>query len=174
MPTRSSRRRRKPLTLSSDHTAFLSALNAHKVRYLIVGGYAVGFHSQPRATKDLDVYIRADEENSEAVFQALISFGAPLAGYTPADFNDGQSWFQMGNPPERVDLLQKIDGVTFDECWQLRVEAVFSASLTVPMISAEHLVRNKLAAGRPRDLLDAADILAARSEMTDEQTTRGK
>ena len=81
MPTRSTPRR-KP-KLSPDHVALLSAFNEQKVKYLVVGGYAVGFHSEPRATKDLDVYIRADEENSHAVFRALASFGAPIAGMSP-------------------------------------------------------------------------------------------
>jgi hypothetical protein len=93
MPTRSALRR-KP-KLSPDHVALLSAFNEQKVKYLVVGGYAVGFHSEPRATKDLDVYIRADEENSQAVFRALAIFGAPIAGMSPADFNDGKpfsSW----------------------------------------------------------------------------------
>jgi hypothetical protein len=152
------------MNLSSDHLALLSALNEHQVRYLIIGGYAVGFHSEPRATKDLDVYIRADAENSRAVFRALAVFGAPLAGLTPADFNDGESFFVMGFPPERIDVLQKIDGVTFDESWATRVRAVVGGHLEVPVISAEQLIVNKLAVGRPRDLLDVEDIREAQLE----------
>ncbi len=126
--------------LSADHVALLRALNDHDVRYLLIGGYAVGVHSEPRATKDLDIYIRADAENSHAVFRALAAFGAPLAGFTPADFNDGRSWFQMGFPPEQIDVLQKIDGVTFDESWDSRIYAVVNGFLRVPVISAEKLV----------------------------------
>jgi ribosomal protein L7/L12 len=162
MPTRSIRRRK--VKLSPDHVALLSAFNEHKVRYLVVGGYAVGFHSEPRATKDLDVYIRVDEENSHAVFRALASFGAPLSGLSPADFNDGKSFFIMGFPPERIDVLQEIDGVTFDECWASRITAIVNSNLEIPVISAQHLVANKLAAGRPRDLLDVEDIREAQLE----------
>jgi ribosomal protein L7/L12 len=136
-------------------------LNDHDVKYLLVGGYAVGLHSEPRTTKDLDVYIRADEKNSRAVFRALASFGAPIAGMSPADFNDGKSWFQMGFPPERIDILQKIDGIEFDEAWETRIYAIVNDFLRVPVISAEKLIRNKLAAGRPRDLLDVEEIREA-------------
>lgn len=76
---------------SLDLRELLLALNAHEVEYLIVGGYAVGVHSEPRATKDLDIFIRADEKNSKAVYRALAAFGAPIADLTPQDFNDNSS-----------------------------------------------------------------------------------
>ena len=156
----------KPKTrLSHDHVALLSALNEHNVQYLVIGGYAVGLHSEPRATKDLDVYVRSDEINSQAVYRALAAFGAPLSGLTPADFNDGRSFFQMGFPPEQVDVLQSIEGVQFDECWGSRIYAVIG-TLRVPVISADQLIRNKLAAGRPRDLLDVEEIREAQKEKT--------
>lgn len=169
MPTRSTRRRTPKL--SPDHVALLSAFNEHKVKYLVVGGYAVGFHSEPRATKDLDIYIRTDEGNSLAVYSALASFGAPLAGITPADFNDGKSFFMIGFPPERIDVLQEIDGVQFDQCWSSRITAIFNGRLEVPVISAEYLIANKLAAGRPRDLLDVADIREAQQEALQKRPT---
>lgn len=96
--------------LGQDHADLLSVLNAHGAKYLVVGGYAVGAYSQPRATKDLDVFIFCSVENSEAVFQALAEFGAPLSGYQPSDFNDKKSYFQMGEPPLRVDILQVLSG----------------------------------------------------------------
>src|ERR1019366_8530075 len=106
-----------------DHREFLVALNAHGVKYLVVGGHAVSLHSEPRGTKDLDVFIKADGENSKAVFAALADYGAPLAGMTPADFNDKPTTvFQMGVEPGRVDILQGIAGVSFDEAWESRVE----------------------------------------------------
>jgi hypothetical protein len=94
-----------------DHLKeLLRAFNDHAVRYLIVGGYAFGVHAEPRATKDLDILIRSDEENSKAVFRALAQYGAPLDGLTVADFMDGAT-FQIGQPPARIDILQQIDGV---------------------------------------------------------------
>lgn len=145
--------------MTPDQLEFLSVLNAHKVKYLLIGGYAVGVHSEPRTTKDLDILIRSDRENSEAVYRALASFGAPLAGYSPEDFYDGTT-FQIGQPPSRIDILQKIDGVEFDEGWASRVEGVVQGT-TVPVISAEKLVQNKLASGRARDLMDVEALRAA-------------
>lgn len=144
--------------MTPDQREFLYVLNAHKVKYLLIGGYAVGVHSQPRTTKDLDIFIRSDQENSEAVYRALADFGAPLAGYGPEDFYDGTT-FQIGQPPSRIDILQKIDGVEFDDSWESRVQGVVEGT-TVPVISAEKLVQNKLASGRTRDLADVEAILA--------------
>jgi hypothetical protein len=85
------------MTLPEDLKQFLLAFNAHKVEYLVVGAYAVGVYAEPRATKDLDLFIRSEARNSEAVYQALAEFGAPLADVTPADFrSDPKSIFQLG------------------------------------------------------------------------------
>lgn len=169
MPTRSASKR-KTMRLSPDHIALLSAFNEHNVQYLVIGGYAVGFHSEPRSTKDLDVFVRSNEENSVAVFRALASFGAPLSGLTPADFRDGTSYFQMGFPPEQVDVLQTIAGVNFDESWESRTEVLLNGKIRVPVISADKLIANKLAAGRPRDLLDVEDIREAQAEVPSQQS----
>jgi hypothetical protein len=150
--------------MEQDLKELLSVLNAHGVKYLVVGGYAFGVHAEPRATKDLDIFIRADEENSVAEFRALAQFGAPLAGYSPADFNDGKSWFQMGQPPYRIDILQQIDSVDFDDAWKDRVETLIEGEIAAPVISREHLIRNKLACGRPRDLLDVDEIRQAEAD----------
>lgn len=155
------------MRLSKDHQELLSALNDHNVLYVVVGGYAVGAHAEPRATKDLDVFIRPDEANSHAVFKALAAFGAPLAGFTPNDFNDGRSVFHMGQPPERIDVLQQLDGVSFDETWRKREVAVVNEELAVPIIGIDELIRNKLAAGRPRDLLDVAELREAQAAEND-------
>jgi len=96
--------------MPKDLKELLHAFNEHSVKYLIVGGYALGVYAEPRATKDLDVFIQAEVENSEAVFRALAEYGAPMDGLTPADFRD-QSTFQIGLPPARIDILQRIDGV---------------------------------------------------------------
>jgi hypothetical protein len=148
----------------------LLALNAHDVEYLVVGGYAVGMHSEPRATKDLDIFIRADEKNSMAVYRALAAFGAPLNGLTPSAFRDEPaSVFQIGVPPKRIDILQSIDGITFDEAWKDRVDASIGDEVSTHVISRDHLIRNKLAAGRAQDL---ADVEAMR-EAANEQDQKG-
>src|ERR1700733_10624251 len=93
--------------MPKDLKELLRAFNDHAVKYLFVGGYAFGVHAEPRATKNLDLFIRPDKENSEALFRALAQYGAPLDGLSPADFMDG-SVFQIGQPPARVDILQHI------------------------------------------------------------------
>jgi hypothetical protein len=149
------------MILPEDLKQLLRAFNEHGVEYLVVGGYAVGIYAEPRATKDLDLFIRSEVKNSEAVFRALAAYGAPIAGLTPADFRDDpNSVFQIGQPPARVDILQHIDGVTFDEAWRQRAEASLDEVDTY-VISAGHLVKNKLQSGRLRDLADVEAIRAA-------------
>src|ERR1700761_8809415 len=97
-----------------DFKELLSALNAESVRYLIIGAYAVSLHAQPRATKDLDIFIKADPTNAAAVFRALAKFGAPLEGLTEKDFSERGSFFRMGVPPVMVDILLDIDGIDFE------------------------------------------------------------
>lgn len=145
-----------------DLKDLLRAFNDHAVKYIIVGGYAFGVHAEPRATKDLDIFIRADEENSKAVFRALAQYGAALDGMSPADFMDG-STFQIGQPPARIDILQRIDGVTFDEAWKNRIEGHIDDEIRTSVISREDLIRNKLACGREQDILDAKKLRAATS-----------
>jgi len=144
----------------------LRALNDHAVRFLVVGGYAFGVHAEPRATKDLDVFIRADEENSKAVFRALAQYGAPLLDLNPSDFMDGTT-FQIGQPPARVDILQHIDGVTFDEAWENRVEGFVDGEIRAALISRDDLIRNKLATGREQDILDVKKLRAAEQKDAD-------
>jgi hypothetical protein len=100
-------------------------MNAHRVKYLVIGAYAVAIHAQPRATKDLDILVKADPENAKAVFEALAEFGAPLQGPTHADFAEPGPFFRMEREPVGVDILTAIPGVEFDAAWSRRVEAVF-------------------------------------------------
>lgn len=142
----------------NDLRELLLAFSEHGVEYLLVGGYAIGVYAEPRATKDLDIFVRPERTNGEAAYRALAAYGAPLSELTPADFcNDPDSIFQIGQPPLRIDLLQKIDGVSFDEAWLKRTEA-FLDGVPVHVISAEHLIRNKLASGRLQDLADAEAV----------------
>ena len=132
----------------------LSALNAHNVRYLIIGGYAVFLHGQPRMTKDLDVFIESSPENVRAVFQALAAFGAPLSGFTVDDFTDGKTGARFGNPPICFDVLQKISGIDFPTAYANSVPFLIDGDLPARYISAEDFITNKLASGRPQDLAD--------------------
>jgi hypothetical protein len=145
------------------------AFNAHGVEYLVVGGYAVGVHAEPRATKDLDIFIRADDRNSQAVYKALAAYGAPLQEFSHSDFNDEEgSAFQIGQPPARIDILQRIDGINFDEAWQDRVEGLVEGEIPAHVISREHLIRNKLKIGRAQDIADVEALRNAVGESSAE------
>ena len=146
--------------MPEDLKELLRALNDHGVKYLIVGGYAFGVHAEPRATKDLDIFIRSDNENSKAIFHALAQYGAPLQDLTPSDFTDGTT-FQIGQPPARIDILQHIDGVSFEEAWERRIEGIIDGEIRAAVISRDDLIRNKLASGREQDILDVKMLRAA-------------
>jgi hypothetical protein len=140
-----------------DFKELLSVLNKHKVKYLVVGAYAVGYHAQPRATKDLDVLIQPAPKNGKAVYDALIEFGAPgMGSMTAADFTKTGTFYRMGLPPIAVDILPAIKGITFDAAWKNRVTVTVDADtgLTAHFISRDDLILAKLAAGRPQDLGD--------------------
>jgi hypothetical protein len=149
------------MSVNSDFKDLLNLFNAYRVKYLIIGGYAVIKYTEPRYTKDLDLWIRADAKNADAVFQALKAFGAPLTDLTPADFAEEGYFYQMGLPPVRVDILMSISGLTFDEAWPRRVKADFDG-VPVLFIARQDLIASKLAAGRPQDLIDAASLAQAK------------
>ena len=151
--------------MSKDFQDILRAFKAHQVKYLVVGGFAFGVHLEPRTTKDIDLWIRADPENAKAVFDALAEFGAPIAGMTPQDFMDG-TVFQMGQTPNRIDILQQISGLDFDTAWEHRLEGFIDEHTPALVISRDDLIRNKLASGREHDLLDVKRLRAV------EQRTR--
>lgn len=145
-----------------DFKELLSLLNAHHVRYLIVGDYAVSFHAEPRTTKDLDILISPDPENSRRVYVALATFGAPVGGLNAKDFTEPDNFFRMGTPPVMVDIMPKISGVEFEGAWQRRVDVGIDDALTVPFISRQDLLAAKLSAGRPQDLADVAALESTR------------
>ena len=146
-----------------DYKDLLSAFNAHGVKYLVVGGYAVSFYTQPRATKDIDLFIKADEANAQATYAALASFGAPLDNIKMEDLADPRSFIRFGRQPRAVDILPGIDGVDFDSAWNRRVEGVVDrhSGLTAFFISGADLIVSKLAAGRPQDIADVAALREA-------------
>ncbi len=142
------------MAINPDFRDLFAALNATGAEYLLVGGYAVGLHAIPRFTKDLDIFIRPDDPNASRVFAALQAFGAPLADLSPKDLATPGTVFQVGVAPNRIDVINKIDGVTFDEAWDGRTSTTYGGQ-TVPVIGKAELLRNKIASGRPQDLIDA-------------------
>lgn len=147
------------MNLNSDFKDLLQCLNNEKVEYLIVGGYAVIHHSEPRYTKDIDVWIKPTKENAAAVYRALSRFGAPLAalGIETRDFEKEGYFVQFGNPPSRVDILMSVKGITFDTAWNNRITAKYG-DIQAQFISKEDLILAKRASARPQDLVDA-DLL---------------
>lgn len=107
-----------------DFKELLSVLNAANAKYLVIGAYAVSIHAQPRATKDLDIWVKPDAQNAEAVYEGLVKLGAPLGGLTSTDFKEKGPFFRMGREPAAVDFLTEIPGVDFDLAWERRVEDV--------------------------------------------------
>ena len=139
--------------MNSDFLDLLVRFNAGGVKYVVVGGYAVIRYTQPRYTGAIDILIEACAENGLRAFNALRDFGAPVGTLTSKDFSEPGYFFQMGIPPNRIDLLMSIAGVDFATCWKRR-EAVVIGGQTVPFISKADLIAAKRAAGRPKDLAD--------------------
>lgn len=142
---------------SPDFLDLVTALNDADVKYLLVGGHAVGLFGRPRATKDFDLWIEASPENATRLLRALVEFGAPIGQLTATDFAKPGSGFRMGEPPFRIELLTEISGVAFDEAWP-RKEVHDLDGVRCYVISRGDLLANKKAAGRPQDLADV-DLL---------------
>lgn len=143
--------------MNRDFSELLQAFNANNVEYLIVGGYALASYGYVRATKDLDVWIRNDDENTRRVVKSITDFGAPLGDLTASDLMNPGTVFQIGVPPLRIDILTTIDGVDFVEAWTNRLESSFGG-VPVAIISKAHLIANKKASGRLQDLADVEQL----------------
>jgi hypothetical protein len=141
--------------MNRDFVEMLSALGAARVDFMIVGAHALAAHGVPRATGDLDIWVRPAPLNARRVLEALRAFGAPLFDLTADDLAGPDTVFQIGVPPSRVDILTGISGVTFEEAWPNRME-IAVAGLSVAVIGRDDFVRNKRSAGRPKDLADIA------------------
>ena len=145
---------------SPDFKELLKLFEKHNIRYLVVGGYAVMKYSEPRFTKDLDVFIATDQDNAKGVYAALKEFGAPLENLTPDDFAHKGYFYQMGRPPLRIDIMMSIPGIEFDEAWGNR-ESVELGELKILFISRSDLIRAKEASGRPQDRIDVDKLKEA-------------
>ena len=138
-----------------EFSELLSTFNDHE-EYLIVGGFAVMKYSEPRYTKDLDVWVQVSRENAAKVFAALRNFGAPLEGIIEEDFTEA-GFYQMGRPPARINIMMSLDGLEFDAAWEHRTPAEFRG-VPVHFIGKEDLIKNKSLAGRYQDLADIEKI----------------
>jgi hypothetical protein len=143
--------------LNPDFRDILSAFNAERVEFLLVGAYALAAHGLPRATGDIDLWIRPSTANAQCVSRALERFGAPRQGISLHDLETPELVVQLGLPPRRIDLMTSIDGVEFETAWRERV-VINVEGIEVPTISRENLIANKRASGRPQDLADVARL----------------
>lgn len=145
--------------LNPDFKDMLSAFNAEGVEFLIVGGYALAGHGLPRATGDLDFWVRRSPANAARIYRALLAFGAPLDAVSEEDFLAEHLVFQMGVEPSRIDILTSVDALHFEEAWPNRVPIEVDG-VPVPLLGLRDLLTNKRATGRDQDLADVARIEA--------------
>ena len=144
--------------LNKDYKEMLQFLLEEKVEFILVGAYALGAHGYPRATGDIDIWVKADENNSKKTYNALARFGAPLDQIQVNDFAVEGVIFQIGVAPRRIDIITRIDGVTYPEANDDKI-IVEVEGLLLPVLSLDNLIKNKLATGREKDELDAKYLM---------------
>ena len=146
------------MMLNRDYKEMLSLLLDNEVEFLLVGAYALAIHGYPRATADIDIFIKPDSENASKLYKTLEEFGAPLENVSPDDFVEPGIILQIGVAPRRIDILTKIDGMTFDEASGGK-EIIEIEDLMIHVISRKNLIINKLATGREKDRIDAENLM---------------
>ena len=142
---------------SKDFKEFVELLIKHKVDYLVVGGYAVGIHGHPRYTGDLDIWLNVSDKNAQRILAAVNEFGFASYKLSVKDFTKANGVIQLGYPPLRIDLLNHIDGVTFNECFKNKKEVTIEG-VKINFISYNDLLRNKRASNRPQDIADLDNL----------------
>jgi predicted nucleotidyltransferase len=143
--------------LNEDYRDMLHALSDEKVKFILVGAYALAAHGYPRATMDIDIWVMPSPENADAVLRALRRFGAPLHNLTKKDLQKDGTVFQIGIAPRRIDIITAATGLQFEETYQNSI-SVNIEGVEVHIPSVDDLIRNKRATGRTRDLADAETL----------------
>jgi len=141
------------MEVQQDFRDLLELFNKHKVDYIIVGAYALGFHGSPRYTGDLDVFVKPDPDNARSIMQSLHAFGFGSVGLSESDFEEEGKVVQLGFPPVRVDIITSITGVTWEQARSGRMEGLFG-DVTVHFIGRNDFIVNRRALGRKKDLAD--------------------
>ena len=140
--------------LNNDYRDMIVCLLEAGVDFMLVGGYAVALHGWPRTTFDIDFWVLANPENAKSVMRAIRAFGAPLMNLTEEDFHKPGMVFQIGAPPQRIDIISAIDGLNYTEAVGRAVKMIVDG-LEMKVISLDDLIVNKRASGRPKDIADA-------------------
>jgi hypothetical protein len=145
--------------LNEDFRDIVVAFADNDVEFVVVGAYALAFHGAPRASGDIDLFVRPSPENAARIIRALNDFGAPVLshGISAADFARPGAVYQLGVPPRRIDVLTEISGVTFEDVWASRVPVEVD-DRRVHIIGRDAFIKNKGASGRPKDLADIARL----------------
>lgn len=136
-----------------DFKDLFRILNEESVEYLVAGAHAVIYFSEPRYTKDLDIWVNPTPQNATRVWRALTNFGAPLTGVTPSDFHDPDLIYQIGVEPNRIDIIMGVLGVEFSGAWKAREQSSYGG-VPINIMGRKALISAKEAAGRPQDQLD--------------------
>ena len=145
------------IELPQDFKEFLSILNSHEVDYLLIGGYAVGYYGYPRATNDMDIWVSIDSENAKKMVNVLNDFGLSTPDLSADLFLEKGNIVRLGIPPMRIEILNQISGVLFEECFSKRVIDEIDG-IQINFISLERLKANKKASGRFKDLDDLENL----------------
>jgi len=145
------------MIIEPDYMDMVTALTDENVRFLLVGGYAVGLHGYQRSTKDIDFWVSASEENAARLTKALEKFGAPMHDFSAKDFETKGTNFQIGVAPIRIDIITEIAGVEFEEAYR-NMKIIEVDGHKIPVISIPDLIKNKRNTGRNRDLNDAEHL----------------
>jgi phage replication-related protein YjqB (UPF0714/DUF867 family) len=145
------------MVLNQDFREFIQSLNDKQVRYLVAGGYAVALHGYPRYTKDIDIWVDRSRENANKLIAALELFGFASLKLTMEDFLESGHIIQLGHPPNRIDLMTSLTGVTFEACYEKR-KILDVDGLEINFIDLENLKANKKATGRYQDLADLENL----------------
>lgn len=145
------------MKINSGFRDLLQSFNAAGVRYLIVGGYAVMVHTEPRYTKDLDLWIDPTEPNARAMLTALAQFGAPIDTVMPEDFLEPDVFFQIGVEPVRIDIMTSVTGLQFRAAWERRITVDFGGQPS-PVLCRQDILSSKIAVSRARDKRDIKSL----------------
>lgn len=144
-----------------DFKDLFKILNEEQVKYLVVGAYAVIFYTEPRFTKDLDIWVQPTTSNARKVWKALTRFGAPLEDVTPDDFTNRELIYQIGIDPNRIDIIMEVSGQTFKKAWENKSIATYGDQ-TIFILSKDDLILAKKASNRPQDRIDLENLMTGK------------
>ena len=147
--------------MNRDYRDLFRIFNAHRVRYLVVGAYAVIYYAEPRYTKDLDIWVDPTQENAEKVWSAMAEFGAPLEGVTQEDFFNKDLIYQIGVAPNRVDIMMHIPGLEFSKAWERKATSTYGGE-SINILHIDDLIHAKKTTDREEDRMDVKRLEEAR------------